>query len=148
MTNELTILEALKTVLITDVNNYLPEQCTPLSCKNVVFDYPDVDNMPSDVTVFVNGNYAEYTELATINDESTFTVSVFLIVKRDTKSNLTEKMYKYFNGIYQAIRKSMSLNGTVDFTMITDADFYPAIEANKNVQGVEITVAVHYTKDF
>ena len=148
MTNELTILEALQNVLISDVNQYLPEDCTPLSCKNVIMEFPSVDDMPSDATVFINGNYAEYEELATINDVSTFTVSIFLIVKRDTKRALTVKMYKYFNGIYQAIRKSMTLGGVVDFTMITDADFYPAVEMNKNVQGVEISLAVHYTKDF
>ena len=148
MTNELTVLQAIQTVLISNVNQYLEQGWTALSAKNVIMEWPDVDNMTDDVTVFLNGNYAEYEELATINDASTFTVSVFLMVKRDTKSNLTTKLYTYFNGIYQAIRKSMDLNHTVDFTMITDADFYPAIEANTNVQGVEITVAVHYTKDF
>lgn len=148
MINELTVLEALQSVLVSDVNKFLAEGWTQLTTNNVVLEWPDVDGMKDDVTVFINGNYAEYTELATTNDESTFTVSVFLMVKRDTKLNLTQKMYRYFNGIYQALRESMSLNGVVDFTMITDADFFPAIEANTNVQGVEITVAVHYTKDF
>ena len=148
MTNELTVLEAIQSVLISNVNQYLDEGYTSLSSNNVIMEWPDVDGMKDDVTVFINGNYAEYEELATTNDQSTFTVSIFLLVKRDTISNLTTKMYRYFNGIYQALRKSMSLNGVVDFTMITDADFFPAVEANKNVQGVEITVAVHYTKDF
>lgn len=148
MTNELTVLEAIQSVLISNVNQYLDQGYTALSSNNVIMEWPDVDSMTDDVTVFLNGNYAEYEELATINDLSTFTVSVFLLVKRDTISNLTTKMYKYFNGIYQALRKSMSLNGVVDFTMVTDADFFPAVEANKNVQGVEITLAVHYTKDF
>lgn len=148
MTNELTVLEAMKSVLVSDVNKYLAEEWTQLTTNNVVMEWPEVEGMTDDVTVFINGNYAEYEELATTNDQSTFTVSVFLMVKRDTRSNLTQKMYTYFNGIYQSLRESMSLNGVVDFTMITDADFFPAIEANKNVQGVEITVAVHYTKDF
>lgn len=148
MTNELTVLEAMKSVLVSDVNKYLAEGWTQLTADNVVMEWPEVEGMTDDVTVFINGNYAEYEELATTNDQSTFTVSVFLMVKRDTKLNLTQKMYTYFNGIYQSLRESMSLDGVVDFTMITDADFFPAIEANKNVQGVEITVAVHYTKDF
>ena len=148
MTNELTVLEAMKSVLVSDVNKYLAEGWTQLTTDNVVMEWPEVEGMTDDVTVFINGNYAEYEELATTNDQSTFTVSVFLMVKRDTRSNLTQKMYTYFNGIYQSLRESMSLNGVVDFTMITDADFFPAIEANKNVQVVEITVAVHYTKDF
>ena len=148
MTSELTVLTALQSVLVANVNQYLQEGWTTLTNKNVIFEWPEVEAMTADATVFINGNYAEYEELATINDVSTFTISVFLMVKRDTQSNLTTKMYTYFNGIYQAIRKSMDLNHTVDFSMITDADFFPAIEANKNVSGVEITLAVHYTKDF
>lgn len=148
MTNELATLEALRDVLIDEVNPYLPVDYTKLSSKNVLFEFPDSDTMPSDVTVFINGNYAEYEELATINDSATFTVSVFLIVKRDTKVNLTRKMYTYFNGIYQTLRSNLSLNQTVDFTRIPSADFYPAIEADKNVQGVDISVEIHYTKDF
>ena len=148
MTSELTVLTALQSVLVANVNQYLQEGWTTLTNKNVIFEWPEVEAMTADATVFINGNYAEYEELATINDVSTFTISVFLMVKRDTQSNLTTKMYTYFNGIYQAIRKSMDLNHTVDFSMVTDADFFPAIEANKNVSGVEITLAVHYTKDF
>lgn len=148
MTSELTVLTALKSVLVANVNQYLQQGWTTLTNKNVIFEWPEVEAMTADATVFINGNYAEYEELATINDVSTFTISVFLMVKRDTQSNLTTKMYTYFNAIYQSIRKSMDLNHTVDFSMITDADFFPAIEANKNVQGVEITLAVHYTKDF
>ena len=148
MTNELTVLGALKGVLIANVNQYLQQGWTQLANKNVIMEWPEVEGMTDDVTVFINGNYGEYEELTTLTDASTFTISVFLMVKRDTRANLATKMYTYFNGIYQAIRKSMDLNHTVDFSMVTDADFFPAIEANKNVSGVEITLAVHYTKDF
>jgi len=148
MTNELTVLEALQSVLISNVNQYLQEGWTQLTNKNVIMEWPAVEDMTADATVFINGNYGEFEELTTLTDASTFTISIFLMVKRDTRANLQTKMFTYFNAIYSAIRKSMDLNHTVDFSMITDADYFPAIEANKNVSGVEITLAVHYTKDF
>ena len=42
----------------------------------------------------------------------------------------------------------MELEGTVDFSRVTNAEFYPAIDLNKNVQGAEVSVALEYTKDF
>ena len=35
-----------------------------------------------------------------------------------------------------------------DFIEITDADFYPAVEGNRNIQAIEVSVSVRYTKDF
>ena len=148
MINEINILEAVQTVLRRDVNQYLPEGVEDLVDEDVQIEFPSVDLMRTDKMLFIQPNYAEYSSLATTNDASNFTVSVFLICKRDTPSNLTIKTFGIFNAVYEALRKSMSLDGVCDFVEITDADFYPAIEANKNTQGVELTCAVHYTKDF
>lgn len=148
MTNEMTVLNGLKTVIINDVNQYLPQAFRHLDEHNVVIEFPDPDNMPSDVAVFIQGNSASYEPLATTNDDSVFTVSVFVMCKRDTAANLTEKMYGYFNAVYEALRRSMSLGGIVSFAAIEGAEFYPAIEENKNVQGAEISCALRYTKDF
>lgn len=148
MTNEMTILEGLRSVIINDVNQYLPQEFRHLDEHNVVIEFPDPDSMPADVAVFIQGNNASYEPLATTNDDSTFTVSVFVMVKRDTAANLTVKMFKYFNAVYEALRRSMSLGGVVDFAAIEGAEFYPAVEANKNVQGAEISCTLRYTKDF
>ena len=148
MTNELVILEALKDVIVNNANTYLPEGYSTFTSSDVVIEFPDSDNMPSDVAVFIQGDSASYESLSTTTDASMFSVSVFVIGKRDTSANLTIKMYTYFNAIYETLRKSMSLDGNVDFASITGAEFYPAIEGNKNVQGVEISCALQYTKDF
>ena len=148
MTNEMTILNGLRNVIVSDVNQYLPAEYRQLSEQNVVLEFPDPDNMPADVAVFIQGNSADYESLATTNDASSFTVSVFVMVKRDAAINLTQKMYTYFNGVYEALRRSMSLGGIVDFAAIEGAEFYPAVEGNRNVQGAEISCALHYTKDF
>ena len=59
MTNELTVLGALKSVLIANVNQYLQEGWTQLANKNVIMEWPEVEGMTDDVTVFINGNYGE-----------------------------------------------------------------------------------------
>lgn len=148
MTNEMTILEGLRNVIINDVNQYLPADFRQLDEHNVVLEFPDPDNMPADIAIFLQGNSASFEPLATTNDESVFAVSVFVMVKRDTAANLTVKMYTYFNAVYEALRRSMSLGGIVSFAAIEGVEFYPAVEENKNVQGAEISCALQYTKDF
>lgn len=148
MINELTILQNMETTIEGHINEYLPSGTAELSAANITIDFPDIDRMPKDVMIYIAPSYAEYEPLATRNDKSAFTVSVFLLCKRDTAANLTIKTYAYYNALYETLRHYMELGGTVDFARVTNAEFYPAIDLNKNVQGAEISVTVEYTKDF
>ena len=148
MTNEQTVIEALRDTILQDVNNYLPEELAGITDKQVLIDFPDVDQMAKGTMIYIQPNYAEYEALATTNDRSVFTLSVFLLCKRDQRTNLTLKMYGYFNALFECIRRSMDLDGAVDFASITNVEFYPAVEANRNVMGAELSVACEYTKDF
>ena len=148
MINELDVITGLSDTIKNTVNDYLPEDFSGITEKQVLIDFPSVDQMPAGVMVYIQPNYAEYETLATTNDRSIFNVSVFLLCKRDQKRNLTLKMYGYFNALFECIRRSMSLGGVVDFTHIDNVEFYPAVEANRNVMGAELSVACEYTKDF
>ena len=75
-------------------------------------------------------------------------MAVFIVCRKDKQENLTRKVYGYFNAIYSLLRSNWSLDGEVDFAEITDADFYPAVEGNRNIQAIEVSVSVRYTKDF
>ena len=148
MINELTIIEKMEKTIEDNINTYIEGDVPYLSAANVTIDFPDVDQMPRDVMIYLHPNYAEYENLATTNDRSVFTVAVFLLCKRDTRQSLTKKTFVYFNALYETLRRHMELEGTVDFSRVTNAEFYPAIDLNKNVQGAEISVTVEYTKDF
>ena len=148
MVNELTVIEALETTIEGNINTYIVEGLPALSSANVTIDFPDVDSMPKDVMIYLYPNYAQYEPLATRNDRSYFTVSIFLLCKRDKQANLAKKMFGYFNALYETIRKHMELGGVADLSSVTNGEFYPAVDMNKNVQGAEISVTVEYTKDF
>ena len=98
--------------------------------------------------LYIQPNWADYENLSTESDFSTFGIALFIICKKDTQENLTKKIYGYFNALYSLLRTNISLDGEVDFSSITDADFYPAVEGNRNVQAIEVSIAVSYTKDF
>lgn len=148
MRNELTILNALKTVIQTQLSSYMQENLGSIGERNVAIDFPDIDLMPMKTMLYIQPNWANYENLSTESDLSTFGIALFIVCKKDTQENLTKKTYGYFNALYELLRTNISLDGEVDFAGITDADFYPAVEGNKNVQAIEVSIAVTYTKDF
>ena len=148
MKNELTILNALKTVIQTQLSGYLTDNLASIGERNVAIDFPDTDQMPMKTMLYIQPNWANYENLSTESDLSTFGIALFIVCKKDTQENLTRKIYGYFNALYSLLRTNISLDGEVDFSSITDADFYPAVEGNKNVQAIEVSIAVSYTKDF
>ena len=148
MKNELTILEQLRVVLQSDLNDHLEEGLEGIQEGSVVVDFPDTDLMRFQTVLYIQPNWADYESLSTQSDSSVFNVSIFILCKRDRKEELTRKIYGYFNAVYSLLRNDISLGGMVDFTDVDNAEFYPAVEGNRNVQGVEISVSIRYTKDF
>ncbi len=148
MRNELTILNAMKSVMQSQLNSYLAQDLSPIGERNVAIDFPDTDQMPMKTMLYIQPNWANYENLSTESDLSTFGIALFIVCKKDTQENLTKKTYGYFNALYELLRTNISLDGVVDFASITDADFYPAVEGNRNIQAIEVSIAVTYTKDF
>lgn len=153
MKNELTVLTALRNVIDAGLNPTPPQtkgdpEPTPTEQIPVVIDFPSVDQMRAKSVVYLLPDYAEYETLATTNDRAEFRVTMFILCKRAPKADLVTKVYNVYNQIYDLLRRNMDLDGVVDFTEVQNATFYPAVEMNENVQGIEATVSVTYTKDF
>ena len=132
----------------TQLNGHLDSNLDPIGERNVAIDFPDTDQMPMKTMFYIQPNWADYENLSTESDLSTFGISIFIVCKKDTQENLTKKTYSYFNALYELLRTNISLDGEVDFASITDADFYPAVEGNRSIQAIEVSIAVTYTKDF
>lgn len=148
MKNELSVLLALQDVIAKKLNDFLPQDFASISDKNVLIDFPNVDQMPMKNMFYIQPDYAEFEALTTSSDVSSFRVSVFILSKKDTKANLTILNYGYYNALCELLRSNMTLDGAVDFTDINDVTFYPAVEANPNVRGAELSLEIRYTKDY
>ena len=148
MKNELTVLTQLQSCIVTNLNTYLPEGLTAISQDNVAIKWPNTDQMKKRVMFFIQADYAEYEDLATTNDLSSFRVKVFILCKRAPNKDLIEESYGYYNALYELMRRNMSLDGYVDFVTITSADFYPAVDASETITGTEVNLSISYTKDF
>lgn len=148
MITELSVMRGIRTFIADRINDYLDPDIDGIDEANVLIEFPDVDLMPRRCMFYIQPNYAEFEGLTTGSDAANFTVSVFILNKRDTQENLTVQNHAYYEALCELIRDDRSLGGCVDFCDVTEATFYPAVEANRNVRGVEISLAVRYTKDY
>lgn len=121
---------------------------TPTEEIPVLIDFPSVDKMPASQVVYMLPDYAEYESLATVNDRAEFRVTMWILCKRAPKADLATAVYGIYNTVYEELRQNTDLNGFVDFCEVRSADFYPSVEMNENVQGIEVSLAVQYTKDW
>ena len=139
--------ETLDEELTDETPSADPEPETPEEIP-VLIDFPGVDKMPARNVVYMLPDYAEYESLATVNDRAEFRVNLWILCKRAPKADLTTKVYQIYNDIYELLRSDTDLGGYVDFCEVRSADFYPSVEMNENVQGIEVSLAVQYTKDW
>lgn len=148
MINELDIMQRMVSVIQNDLNGYLAEGLEAIVPGQVVLDIPDPDKMAYPVMFYVFSDYAEYEEHTTESDKGTFRLTVFIICKRDTQANLMVQSHGYYNALHDLLRSNTNLGGLVDFTMVESATFYPAVDANPNIRGVEVSVHTEYEIDF
>ena len=153
MKNELTIIKQLRDVVDAELNPVTPtrdgQDPEPTAPEiPVVIDFPSVDRMPASNVVWMLPDYAEYEWLGTESDNASLRVRMWILSKRAPQSDLFSTVYRIYNQIYELLRQDTSLSGYVDFTEVNSADFVDAVEMNRNVQGVFVTLVIRYTKDY
>jgi len=147
MINELDVTKQLVKVIQEHLNECLPEGYA-ITAKQVILDFPDVDKMPYSTSIYVYPEYSENVESTTTSDEINFRLLIFVLCKRDTQSNLTEKSFAYYNSLYYLLRNNTTLDNYIQDTKVISVNFYPDIEGNPNVRGSKIEIITNFEKDF
>ena len=152
MTNNLTILNKLEKLIGERLNDYLDKvdgldiELPKIIDKNVMQDFPDVDSMRCPTMFWVLQTYSENEELTTNSDFCTMNVSVFLTCRRNKAVNLQKMVNGYTAAFEMFIWHNQSLDNLVDMCNVTSADFYPAVQDDPGVSGVEISLQIQYQK--
>lgn len=146
--NNLTITDNLLRILVDNINEYLDAPLTRMTERTILLEAPSVDLMNADTSIFVQPNFVEMEPRTTCSDVARFHFGICIFCKRDTRTNLTRKIYAYENAVYHALRGNMDLNGTVSFTEVEEVNYHQNLEGNANVKGVEISIFCEYERDF
>jgi hypothetical protein len=82
------------------------------------------------------------------SDLAVMDVTIYLLSKKDKQESLITKVFTYFTALYRCLKADISLNSIVDTTNLITMEFYPAVEANKSIVGMEIKIQMEFTKDY
>ena len=148
MTSEMDILQGLHDVLIRDINDYTSNAVEGMDDKSIVIDFPDIDNMRKPTMIFLQANWTNYDSLVYSADQSNFTISVFLVAKKASSTVLQEKLFALYDGLYKLLKTNNTLDSLVAYTVIQSMDYYPALTADNNVKGIEVSIQVVFEKSW
>lgn len=148
MTSELDILNGFHDVLIRDINDYTSNAVEGMDDKSIVVDFPDIDNMRKPTMIFLQPNWTDYETLTYDSDQSNFTISVFLVAKKASSTVLQEKLFALYDGLYKLLKTNNTLDSLVAYTVVQSMDYYPALTADNNVKGIEVSIQVVFEKSW
>lgn len=154
MTTELQVLNQLKKVIVEQLKNYYAEDADnkdlleDITEDNVVIDFPQLDSMKKNTMFFIQPDYEEITDLSVSTDFASLNASVFIMCKGFKNEILVKKVFGFYTALYALLRNNQTLDGYVDFTGITNSDYYPAVTASTTMTAIEASVRIDFAKCF
>ena len=149
------ILESLKNYIINNINTSIDAVNTgntirldDITKDSVVIDYPDTDSMKANVMFYILPENESFSEFTLGGDLARFNNTVYIIVKKDNQENLIKKVFRYYGALMHCIKLDPSLASVVDETKFISMEFYPAVEANKNIVAIELHLEITYEQDY
>lgn len=150
MKTEYQVMEKLQEVLSRGILEHLELKAVRenLGADNFLIDFPDVDNMRKDIMFYIQPEYEDLEDLTVSSDTAAFDVSIYILCRRDTNANLIRKVFDCYQAIYQALRKNDSLDGFIEFSRITDMEYYPSVSSGQTMTAIEISLVMNWAKEF
>ena len=154
MKTELMILNRLKEVIATQLNDYLEEDADysgileEIDEKNVVIDYPDIDNMPKNTMFYIQPDFEEMADLSMATDFADMKVIIYIICKGAKSETLIKRVFGYYSALFALIRNNQTLDYMVDFSKINNMDYYPSVTASSIMSAIEVGANIQWSKLF
>ena len=148
MTSELDIINGLHDILIRDINNYTSNAVEGLDDNNIVVDFPDPDNMKKPTMIFIQPNYSDMESLTYSSDQTSYTMSVFIVAKKASSTVLQEKVFAVYDALYRLFKTNNTLDSLVAWVGVNSMDYYPALTATETIKGIEVSIQCVFEKSW
>ena len=153
MKTEMMVLERLRDRIINHISEHFEADggkadLAILDEKSVVIDFPDVDNMRRDNMVYIEPDYENFEALSLMADQATMKVSVTILCKGAPHTTLIKRVFGYFTALCSLLASDRELDGFVDYTEVTDMDYYPYVTAAKGTCAIEATIRLRWDRIF
>ena len=152
MKTEMQVLQKLQEIILTHIGASVPEEdresLGAVTEKNIEIDFPDTDRMRANTMFFIQPDYENLEQLSMGSDLATMQVSVFILCKGASNQQLVQRVFGYYTALYILLRSNPTLDGFIDYTRITDMDYYPAVTAASTITAIEAGIQLQWQKDF
>lgn len=148
MTSELDILNGLRDVLIRDINNYTSNAVEGLDDKSIVIDFPDIDSARKPTMIYIQPNYSDMESLTYSSDQTSYTMSVFIVAKKASSTVLQDKVFAVYDALYRLFKTNNTLDSLVAWIGVNSMDYYPALTADAGTKGIEVSISCVFEKSW
>lgn len=150
MKTEMQVLERLAELIPEGLKEHLTDEKVKadLSGLNVKIDFPDIDNMRKDNMLYIVPEYENIEELTVSSDTADFEAKVYIISKRDKSEALVKRVFDIYTAFYLFMRSDPTLDGFIEYSRITDMDYFPAVTASQTMVAIEVTLTLTWAKVF
>lgn len=150
MKTEMQVLERLAELIPEGLKEHLTDEKvkSDLSALNVRIDFPDIDNMRKDNMLYIVPEYENIEELTVSSDTADFEAKVYIISKRDKSEALVKRVFEIYTAFYLFMRSDPTLDGFIEYSRITDMDYFPSVTASQTMVAIEVTLTLTWAKVF
>ena len=122
-------------------NQYLLEDRDPI--EHFINEFLDLDHYLYDNALFFQFDNYNYEDLTNQSRLETCGMRIFIVVRNGPEKALHERLRDYATTFYTMFEESVyNFEGAVDTGMITETDFYDAVEGNKNIKLCQLTLSL------
>lgn len=148
------VLNGIRTYLVNNLNTYINALSTEdfpleeIEDKNIVIDEVDTDKYLSEIMIYLIPEEYTYERNTFSSDNVVQRLNIFLFVRKDTSTNLINKLFKYNSALKSAIRDNPTFNALVDDCVLVSQFYYQGVEGTKDIKGMEYNLNVSYQEDY
>lgn len=136
--------EQLQTDIKNAIETKLKAKLTELGKNDFgeyVDDFIDFDLHKKSNTLFYDFKGFSFEDLSNESNYEDLELGIYLVFRKETKSNLKSKMLDYTTAFYQMFEESgNNLGGVVDYGIINNVDFYYCVEGDPGINVAELTL--------
>jgi hypothetical protein len=107
-------------------------------------EFLDFDTFNYDNSVFFEFDNYSYEQISNESQLETLSMAIFIAVRNDTERNLHDNLRNYATAFYKMFEGSgCNFRGLFDQGIITDVDFYDAVEGDKSKKLCKMDITLY-----
>lgn len=149
--NELTVINALKTTIINNINACVAEFDTEhlvptMVDKQVRIEYPEATKINYKQEIYL-WPITESIDTKTFRSDTTEeTIEIYVLTKQDTDEHLLYQATVIENALIKVLQSNRTLGGEILSLDLEGVDFYPSISPNQTITCLKIRTTLRFIR--